>query len=90
MTATANKPWFRINKDVEYSTDYQFFRDNQVFISKSGIKYSFCSRLEAKVFKTKTAVTKSGQIENMELENELRIIHSEILAGKHGEGKFVE
>jgi hypothetical protein len=90
MTTTANKPWFKINKDVEYSTNYNFFKENQVFISKTGKNHSFCSRLEAKVFKKKIAVTKSGQIENVELENELRIIHGEILAGKHGEGKFVD
>ena len=30
------KQWYRINEDVEYSTHFKFFLDNQINIVKSG------------------------------------------------------
>lgn len=88
--ATKNKPWFRINKDVEYSTDFDFFLKNQIRIIRSGTRHSFCSALEAKKFKEKTAFNSKGIIDEAELKNDCLLIHQEILSGKHGVGEFVE
>lgn len=84
------KPWFRINKDVEYSTNFQFFFDNQIRIVKTGTKYQFCSRLEAKEFSTKIAVNRKGELDEADIRYETGKIHKDILAGKHGKGKLVD
>jgi len=88
--ATAIKPWFRINKDVEYSTDFKFFSENQIRIVRRGTRHSFCSRLEAKTFGVKLAFNYEGTLEGADLIVISQKIHQEILEGKHGEGKFVD
>lgn len=85
--ATKIKPWFRVNKDVEYSTDFTFFKFNQARLVKSGNKYTFCSRLEAKTFKTERALNSTTyEFTDTELINKWKEIHAEIIAGKHHEG----
>lgn len=93
MTATAQpkKAWFRINKNVEYSTDYNFFLEHQITIVKSGKVHQFNSRLEAKQFKKIISPYKDGSLTDAETESYLRTIHREILAGEHHtNGKFVD
>lgn len=93
MTATAEnkKPWFHINEDVEYSTDFKFFSENQIRIVRTGTKYQFCSRLEAKTFKTVIAYNRKGILDEADIIYNTRLIHAEILAGKHHKGgKFVD
>lgn len=90
MTTTqTNKTWFRIKKDVEYSTDFKFFVEHQLRIIKIGKIHSFCSRLEPKEFSEKIAINKNGTLDDVDMTLESRKIHQEILAGKHGKGKFV-
>ena len=91
MTATLEQPkeWFRINKDVEYSTNFKFFSENQVRIVKSGNKYKYCSRLESKCFKIDSAIFGNNEFSDSHLIKEFKIIHKEILAGKHGKGELV-
>lgn len=94
MTATAQpkKLWFHINDDVEYSTDFTFFKFNQARIVKSGNKYTFCSRLEAKTFRIERALSSiNHEFTDAELVAKWKEIHAEILEGKHhSNGKFVE
>lgn len=52
--------WYKINEDVEYSTDFDFFTNHQIRTVKSGNKYSFCSRLENKTFKIDRAIFATG------------------------------
>lgn len=90
------KTWFKIKeplktKDVvEYSTDYRFFIENQVRVVRTGTRYNFCSRLEAKTFKSLNEIGRKGELNNFEIELRLKEIHSEILKGVHGEGELVE
>lgn len=81
--------WYRINKDVEYSTDFDWFSKHQARLVKSGSKYTFCSRLESKVFKTKSAVFGNSEFSDSELIATWKEIHKEILEGKHGKGKIL-
>jgi hypothetical protein len=81
--------WYRINKDVEYSTDFDWFAKHQARLVKSGNKYTFCSRLESKVFKIKSAVLGNNEFSDSELIETWKEIHKEILEGKHGKGKIV-
>ena len=96
QSTTYPKAWFRLNavnttKDViEYSTDYKFFRENQILLWKSGKRYTFTSCLEAKTFKTTLAYVSSGELSNVEIECICRSIHKEILNGQHGQGTFVD
>jgi len=89
MGQKTKKSWFRINKDVEYSTDFKFFSTNQIRIVRNGKLYSFCSRLESKTFEVKPAFLKNGVIDEIDLGVISRIIHKEIITGKHGKGKLV-
>lgn len=94
--ATAKQKWFRIdeplktNDEVEYSTDYKFFAKHQIRVVRSGIQHSFCSNLEAKTFRIVKAVNREGKMSEAEIETLGRLIHQEILAGKHGSGKLVD
>jgi len=94
MTATTKikKPWFHINEDVEYSTDFTFFKFNQARLVKSGNKYTFCSRLEAKTFRVERALFGiNHEFTEAELVDKWKEIHKEILAGKHHpNGKFID
>ena len=90
MTATAQKPWFHINKDVEYSTDFSFFCQHQARLVKSGYSYTFCSRLEAKHFRTEKAIFGNNELSPEQIISKWKEIHAEILEGKHGTGKFVD
>lgn len=81
--------WYRIKKDVEYSTDFDWFVKHQARTVKSGSKYTFCSRLESKVFKTKSAVFGNSEFSDSELIATWKEIHKEILEGKHGKGKIL-
>lgn len=91
MTATATKKsWFRINKDIEYSTDFKFFSENQIRIVRTGTKHTFCSRLESKTFATKLGFNSKGVLDESDIIHQTMLIHKEILAGKHGTGTFVD
>jgi hypothetical protein len=89
MTTTAQKPWFRINAGIEYSTDFKFFSENQIRIVRTGKKHSFCSRLEAKTFKTEIALGSQGMMDDCDIVSISKQIHKEILAGQHGVGELV-
>lgn len=90
MKQTEKKPWFRINKDVEYSTSFKFFRENQIRIVNNGTINDFVSRIEAKKFHTVKSVFRNGEVPQPDADLMLMIIHKEILAGKHGKGTFVK
>lgn len=92
---TKTKEWFKLNNkndhddDVEYSTNVDFFLQNQIIIVKTGKNYKFYSRIESKLFLSKVSPLLSGEIDDFELQLNAKTIHIEILAGKHGEGKLV-
>jgi hypothetical protein len=88
--ATTIKPWYKIKDDVEYSTDFKFFSENQIRIVRSGTKHIFCSRLEAKSFRITRAIFGNHTFSDAELIKASKEIHQEILDGKHCEGKFVD
>jgi len=91
--------WYRLNSkpSIEYSTDFNFFIDNQISVVKSGRNHQFQSRLESKTFRIvnkilhTTTSNSSGNFEysHNEIVSMTREIHEEVLSGKHGEGKLV-
>jgi len=89
-TTTTQKPWFKINADIEYSTNFKFFSENQIRIIRIGKKHSFCSRLEAKAFKTEIALNSQGMMDDFDIISLSKKIHQEILAGQHGTGELVD
>lgn len=88
--ATAIKPWYKIKDNVEYSTDFDFFLKNQIAVSRRGITYSFYSRLEAKTFELKKAIFGDHEFSDKQINDFCEEIHTEILAGKHGVGEFLD
>lgn len=82
--------FYRINKNIEYSTDYKFFIANQIQIVKVGTLYKFNSRLESKSFREKRAFTMNGILSSDDIMGICLEIHKEILDGKHGIGKLVK
>lgn len=89
-TATQKKPWFRISPDVEYSTSFKFFRENQIRIVRSGTRHNFCSRLESKSFLKIVCPYSSGEYCEADIMAMTMKIHNEILNGQHGTGEFVD
>lgn len=87
---TTKKPWYKISKDVEYSTDFKFFKEHQVVLYNQGTINNFCSRIETKCFRTVTSVFSSGEIPQPDADLILMQIHREILSGKHGTGELVD
>jgi len=85
----AKKPWFRINADIEYSTDFKFFSENQIRVVRTGTIHSFCSRLEPKTFKKVIAFNSKGIMDDCDIISKTKEIHTEILAGQHGAGELV-
>lgn len=87
--------WYRLNQKnkegdvVEYSTDFKFFTENQIRVVKSGKRYTFCSRLESKCFLEKIAHNRTGELDDADMTHYTRLIHKEILNGKHGKGELV-
>lgn len=88
--------WYRLkNKNrqgevVEYSTDFNFFVEHQVMITKSGGRHQIQSRLESKVFRHEVAVLRqTHDFSPKETLDMIRLIHQEILEGKHGQGELV-
>jgi hypothetical protein len=83
--------WYQISPEVEYSGNFNFFLNNQIFVVKRGFHYSFCSRLESKNFLN----VDSGKLNSDEKLNEekmidhIRKIHTDIFAGKYGLGQIV-
>lgn len=86
------KSWFRLtsNKDIEYSTDFDFFLKNQIAVSKRGFTYNFHSLLEAKsFFITKAVLRTNYEFSDSEIKDKCKEIHNKILQGEFGEGKLV-
>lgn len=81
--------WYRISKNVEYSTDFDWFIKHQASVVKSGRNYTFHSRIERKVFKIKNAIFGNYEFSPSELDETWKEIHKEILEGKHGKGEIV-
>lgn len=106
--------WYELN-GVEYSTNFNFFIENQVFVVKTGfiklnegylksslrdkliinkkkdtptvytiMSFKVCSRLESRSFEEIHSIDNSSQIED------IRIIHSKLLKGVYGKGKFIK
>lgn len=93
--------WYRIYKNVEYSTDFDFFFENQIFVSISGNVVKFCSRIEQRLFfkydtfmleysiKLGTSFEPKKMADWDEVRKTARKIHQQILNGEFGVGKLV-
>lgn len=98
------KKWFKVSKSVEYSTDFNFFYEHQLFITISGSRLSISSSIEQKCFRIKLDTfgldlylpqkDENGRsiIDTDFIRKEAKKIHSNLLEGKyHPEGgEFVD
>lgn len=81
------KLWYKISDNVEYSTDFNFFNENQIGVSASGSKITFYSLLECKTFKIK--MDTFGFKNNVDGLNKIKKeIHINLLAGVYGIGQL--
>ncbi|MDG1950093.1 MAG: hypothetical protein P8J32_04755 [bacterium] len=93
---TQTKPFFHLgNPSVEYSTDFDFFMENQVFTTSINSAYpiiNFNSRLESKWFgRIKNFMLNGcGVITAAEIKAKCKEIHQQLMAGKFGEPTFVD
>ena len=78
------------NGVVEYSTDKTFFIENQIWVSNSGGKYHFNSKLEAKNFRIVKNVLGDRTLTHDNILSHCHSIHEEILRGIHGIGELVK
>ena len=76
--------WYKL-RGVEYSKDFNFFKENQIVIVSSKGEDHYNSRLESFVFFVD--VTK-GDLDLININ--LQKIHSNLLEGKYGNGEFVK
>lgn len=79
MTVTKN--WYQITPEVEYSTNFRFFKDNQIFLNQVGRDIKVISRLDGKVLKIIKTDSRYHQINGFELDLSLKVLHTEILQG---------
>ena len=94
MTQVATKKqWYKKpskNGAVEYSTDFKFFLENQISVSRSNFTYNFHSMLEAKSFLLTKNVFGDREFSQKQIVQKCKEIHAEVLSGKHGQGEFVD
>ena len=76
--------WYKL-RGVEYSTDFNFFKENQIVIVSSGGEDHYNSRLESFVF---LIDVRKDDLDKMNLN--LQKIHSDLLEGFYGDGEFVK
>lgn len=96
------KQWYRLSDGVEYSTDFDFFWENQLMFTLQGSRATFASRLETKTFLIKLDtfglhlyLPKNSPLENSQtdwdfVKSEARKIHQDILSGKFGIGELID
>ena len=93
MFGTITKNWYKINDEVEYSTNYRFFLEHQIFVShpKHSFEVKVISRLDGKVLEEFNTNKHTGEIEGFELDLKLREIHKKLLKGEiyDEKGEFV-
>ena len=76
--------WYKL-RGVEYSTDFNFFKENQIVIVSSRGEDHYNSRLESFVFLIDVS---NDDLEKMKMN--LQKIHSNLLQGVYGNGEFVK
>jgi hypothetical protein len=69
--------WIKI-RGVEYSTNFNFFLENQIVIAKSGLNYRFASRIENYNFYTVLVLNELTK------EQEKEICHKVFISLKNG------
>lgn len=77
--------WYKIG-EIEYSTSFDFFLKNQISTTHTQGMILFNSNLEAKQFH----VVQKRTTTEMEILLICRTIHTDLLAAKFGNGKFVQ
>lgn len=84
MFGTIKKNWYKINNDVEYSTNFRFFYENQMFTSQEPHEFiiKVISRLDGKVLGIIEANKHNGEIDDFDLTQRLKDIHSNLIEGK--------
>ncbi len=78
------KNWYLL-REVEYSTDFEFFIQNQITVVFSRGILNFFSNLECFTFKSF-----DYDMEDKEVLEMVKIIHQDLLNHKYGKGEFVD
>ena len=81
--------WFSIkntkNEIIDYSKDFTFFLENQIFIKYTKKKIKFMSRIESKIFKELDMNFIYNEISDDEINLIIKKIHVDLLNGVFGE-----
>ena len=83
MKTMTTKTWYQMTNSIEYSTNYNFFRENQIRIVTSNNQYNFCSKLENKSF------LGNCELNDIDIEEIVKEIHTNLLNGEYGTGKII-
>lgn len=93
MFGTITKNWYKINDEIEYSTNYRFFLEHQILVSHptNSFEVTVISRLDGKVLDKFNTNKHDGKIEGFELDLKLKEIHKRLLKGEFykQKGEFV-
>jgi len=95
MKSETQKPFFHLgDPSIEYSTDVEFFRKEQIFTVMDNSTYPtvcFNSRLESKQFDRikNTQLDGKGVVTEFEITLMCKEIHQGLMAGKFGKPTFV-
>ena len=78
-----NKNWYKVG-DIEYSTNFRFFLEHQVFTDQKPHEFiiKVISRLDGKQLGIIEAYKRDGSIEDINLKFKLKEIHQNILNGE--------
>ena len=90
MYMKINNMWFKVNENIEYSTDYIFFIGNQISVSGANTnKITFNSRLESMCFEV--VRNPFGLFTDKNIDEKIKEIHNKILNNHyHKNGKIIE
>ena len=103
MTATEIKPFYKL-RGMEYSTDFDFFLREQIFLTNPTLyTYQFSSRLDGMFFERLFTKVQEYQVRfinnmvvdyrpltNAEVREECKRIHEKLLAGEYGQGQLID
>jgi hypothetical protein len=87
---TTTKNWFMVGSH-EYSTNLRYFKEHQLGITQDGLHVKFYSMLESdKVFLEIDMGDLPNYFQGADEEKFISDIHTKLLRGEYGDGKYVD
>ena len=88
---TKMKPWFKL-RGAEYSTDVNFFLQEQIAVWRSYPRSRYFSRLNGQYFcgEYNPKVWEIEDDDGKNIISKCKEIHSKLLKGEYGQGEFID